>query len=245
MSATLAHRHICDECFGTWEHVDGACFLKHPRVLTCAFCMAIARDKMCQKEAWGEMARNMPIPHDHKCVVCECEWGHNDKKCAIEEHYWLECEKCMTFTFTHPCPKCGTPSAEELMNSGYNVVRCVCPSCRHYFAPPGQEVYTAKKHFCPKCGRQASKIKSTTPGSICYACSDCEYYFYAQNEDVSVTQEGVQPNCTCSRCGSHFTANENNLGMCPQCENQFRLYNGNQHQDENETDEYGDPTGIG
>lgn len=233
-----SHDHICDDCLATWKHVDETCNRNYKKVLTCNMCAPAT-------EIWAEMARNMPIPHNHVCVICQREWGHNDKKCAIEEHYWLECETCMTFVLMHACPKCGTPSPEELMNSACNVIRCVCPKCRHYFAPPDQSVYAAEKHFCPKCGREAHKIKTNEPSSVCYSCSDCEYYFYAHGEDVGATQEVVQPNSVCPRCGTRFTADEKSLGICPECAHHFRLYNGSQHQDENEVDEYDDPTGVG
>lgn len=129
MGTLLAHKHICDDCVCTWEHVDSTCYRNYKKVLTCDGCMMIAREKVYQKEAWAEMVRSMPIPHDHKCVICEQEWAHNDKKCAIEEYYWLECEACMTFSpSVHPCPKCGTESEEVVYTS--KDIRCVCPKTK-------------------------------------------------------------------------------------------------------------------
>ncbi len=102
------HKHICDSCMQAWRHDDARC--SHPHIFICDACAAVRRAQYDRGSAWAEMARNMPIPHSHKCVICLREWEHNDKKCAIEDQYLFECEACMTFIFSHPCPKCGTVS---------------------------------------------------------------------------------------------------------------------------------------
>jgi len=205
---TLAHKHICDDCVCTWEHVDKTCYRNYKKVLTCDGCMAIAREKVYQKEAWAEIARSMPIPHDHKCVICEQEWGHNEKKCAIEEHYWLECEPCMT------------------------------------------ELYGAKEYFCPKCGRDASKIKDCTLSSVCYVCPHCQHYFYPQGDmkekKVSTTEGDTEINIcehVCPRCGTHFASNKGDANLCAGCGHWFPLYNSSDQSGEefegDEMDDYG------
>lgn len=225
MSATLAHKHICDDCIGAWEHADKACYRDYRKILTCDLCMAVKREKIRQKEVWGEMARNMPIPHDHFCTMGRHSWEHNDKKCALQEIIYLECEACMTFTSTHPCPKCGTES-EEFTYGPYNVMRCVCPKCRNYFVPSRQEIYAAEAHLCPGCGKEAKKIPTTAPNSVHYICSDCNYSFYAEGRDLGATQEAAQfHNSACLRCGKGFIMKEDGLEVCPDCEYQLRSHN--------------------
>lgn len=219
------HEHMCQDCVRLWEHDDKTC--SHRKMFICDICAAQRRAERDRGEAWAEMARNMPIPHSHICIICRKEWEHNDKKCALQEIIYLECEACMTFTFTHLCPKCGTESEEVAYSAPYHVTRCVCPKCRHYFAPPGQQIYAAPEHTCPECGKEAKKVESAL-GSIHYVCSDCQYSFYTrhvENKDAGMLPKDTSPNSICPRCEKPFISTENDLGMCPECEYWFRLHN--------------------
>ncbi|MEK9195585.1 MAG: hypothetical protein AAB975_04355 [Patescibacteria group bacterium] len=183
------HKHICENCIRPWEHDDTGC--ARNKVAKCDICVAVTRAQLDHGAAFAEMARNMPIPHDHKCLVCRRMWEHNDKACALKEIYQLECEECMTFTITHPCPKCGTAS-EEQRYAAYSVIRCVCPKCRHYFVPQGSkdEVYKAQE----KEGAESN--------------SECEYLLRSHNPNHA--KEGDAD--ICPKCGTQVTAD-----VCIEC----------------------------
>ena len=192
----VLHKHVCEDCIQPWEHADSRCTQIGRLVSKCPACIEIAQGRYTQRTVFAEMLQNMPIPHNHICTVCKKEWEHNDKACAITEVIYLKCKDCTTSKLTYPCPKCGTES-EEATDFAYNVTRCVCPKCRHYFAPQGSKdgVYKAQE----KEGAESNSEREYLPGS--------HNPSHAKEEgDADVCPQcGTQVTAdVCVRCGYHI-----------------------------------------
>ncbi len=184
MTTIEVHGHVCPECWQPWEHIDEVCSCKRvPKY--CNSCVT----RLNEKEVFMEMARKMPIPHDHRCVICELQWEHNDKICAIAEHYWLECESCMKLFFTrsHFCPKCGGESEE--LKSPTSAVCYVCRDCQYFFSAQSRNLkidlpaqkdtrITMHKCICPKCG---THFASNKPDA--HLCGECGYWLRFHGKD--------------------------------------------------------------